>query len=73
MKLLKNLWIFQQLKKKIRRRQYTNFKEFCFDVDLIFDNCFKFNGEFNEVGKMGSIVKREFMRLLNKYKMDKFV
>jgi hypothetical protein len=64
---------FSTIKKKIRRRQYTNFKEFCFDVDLIFDNCFKFNGEFNEVGKMGSIVKREFMRLLNKYKMDKFV
>ena len=64
---------FSSIKKKIRRRQYTNFKEFCFDVDLIFDNCFKFNGEFSEVGRMGSIVKREFMRLLNEYKMDKFV
>ena len=71
--VIKNPMDFSLIKKKIRRRQYTNFKEFCCDVDLIFDNCFKFNGEFSEVGRMGSIVKREFLRLLNEYKMDKFV
>jgi hypothetical protein len=70
---LRNQWIFLLLKKKIRKRQYTNFKEFCFDVDLIFDNCFFYNGEFSEIGKMGSFVKREFIRLLNENKMNKFV
>ena len=64
---------FSTIKKKIRKRQYTNFKEFCYDVDLIFNNCFTFNGEFSEVGRMGSIVKREFIRLLNENKMNKFV
>ena len=71
--IIKKPMDFSTIKKKIRKRQYTNFKEFCFDVDLIFDNCFFYNGEFSEIGKMGSIVKREFIRLLNENKMNKFV
>ena len=71
--IIKKPMDFSTIKKKIRKRQYTNFKEFCFDVDLIFDNCFFYNGEFSEIGKMGSFVKREFIRLLNENKMNKFV
>ncbi len=71
--IITNPMDFSTIKKKIRKRQYTNFKEFCYDVDLIFDNCFTFNGELSEVGRMGSIVKREFIRLLNENKMNKFV
>ncbi len=43
------------------------------DVDVIFDNWFIFYVEFSKIGKMGSFVKKEFIRLLNENKMNKFV
>ena len=35
---------FSTIKKKLREYQYTNFKEFCGDINLVFDNCITYNG-----------------------------
>lgn len=38
---------FSTIKKKLREYQYTNFKEFCIDINLVFDNCVLYNGVRN--------------------------
>ena len=63
---------FSLIKKKLREYQYTNFKEFCKDMDLVFNNCFLFNGEKSTVGQLCKNVKDEYLRLYNSLKMDKF-
>ena len=70
--IVKNPMDFSLIKKKLREYQYTNFKEFCKDMDLVFNNCFLFNGEKSTVGQLCKNVKDEYLRLYNSLKMDKF-
>ena len=52
---------------------YTNFKEFCDDINLTFNNCFTYNGETSPVGLICSNVKNEFNKLFTQFGMQKFL
>lgn len=44
---------FSMIKKKLKYLQYTNFKQFCVDINLVFENCITFNG----VSKINANIK----------------
>ena len=64
---------FSTVKKKLINCTYTNLKEYCEDMNLIFNNCFLYNGINSYVGGMCSKVKNEYNKLFAKYKLDKFL
>jgi predicted nucleic acid-binding OB-fold protein len=42
--IIKHPMDFSTIKKKLNNFQYTKFKEFCDDMDLVFNNCILYNG-----------------------------
>ena len=45
-------------------------QEFIDDINLIFLNCIKYNGEDSSVGKMCKNVREEFQRLYNQFNIE---
>ncbi|KAJ9649353.1 transcription initiation at TATA-containing promoter protein [Coniosporium apollinis] len=52
-KIIKKPMDLGTIGQKLKGGQYTNAKEFKADIDLMFDNCYKFNPESDGVHKMG--------------------
>ena len=71
--IIKKPMDFSTVKKKLNNCSYTNLKEYCEDMDLIFNNCFMYNGINSFIGEMCSKVKNEYNRLFIKYKLNKFL
>ena len=64
---------FSTIKKKLSNFTYTNFKEFTEDMDLVFDNCYKYNGIDTPVGNICTKIKKEYNQLYQQLGMDKFL
>ena len=71
--LLKIQWIFLLSKKKLNNFSYTNVREYRDDMDLIFNNCFRYNGPNSYVGEICSKVKNEYEKLFYRLNLDKFL
>lgn len=71
--IVKHPMDFSIIKKKLRGYQYTNCKEFCSDINLVFDNCILYNGQMSPVGQLCTNVRNEFERLFDLFKMSKFM
>mmetsp|Transcript_12470 Transcript_12470/g.12227 ORF Transcript_12470/g.12227 Transcript_12470/m.12227 type:complete len:114 (+) Transcript_12470:1570-1911(+) len=54
---------FGTIKNRLSSNQYHRCQEFLDDVQLVFDNCFKYNGEDSHVGKMCKSVREEYRKL----------
>jgi hypothetical protein len=58
------------VKNKLNMNKYKNVQEFIDDINLIFLNCIKYNGEDSSVGKMCKNVREEFQRLYNQFNIE---
>jgi hypothetical protein len=54
---------FGTIKNKLNQNKYMNIQEFLNDINLVFNNCFKYNGEATQVSKLCKDVRDEFNRL----------
>lgn len=54
---------FGTIKQRLNSNYYHRMQEFLDDMQLVFDNCLKFNGETNNVSKMCKSVREEFKKL----------
>ena len=70
--IIKRPMDFSTVKRKLINCSYTNLKEYCEDMDLIFNNCFLYNGINSNVGEICSRVKNEYNKLFIKFKLNKF-
>ena len=61
---------FGTIKQRLNSFHYRSFTEFTEDVSLVFENCFRFNGEDSSVGKMCKTVKDEYKRIYDQLGMD---
>lgn len=71
--IIKNPMDFSTIKKRLNAGLYTNFKEFNDDMNLVFNNCFLYNGEKSYVGSMCMKVKVEYDRLYSQNNLDLFL
>ena len=71
--IIKKPMDFSTVKKKLNNYSYTNLKEYCDDMDLIFNNCILYNGINSYVGEMCLRVKNEYKNLFVKYNLDKYL
>ena len=71
--IVKHPMDFSTIKRKLANFSYTNFNEFCYDMNLVFDNCYLFNGKDSLVGNMCTNVKSEYNKFYNQLGMDKFL
>ena len=71
--IIKKPMDFGTIKKKLNNNSYTNFSEFCSDINLTFSNCFTYNGERSPIGGMCNQVKNEYNKLYNQLGMQKFI
>lgn len=54
------------IEKKLKGNQYATIQQFKDDMQLMFDNCYKFNGRDSPVGLMGQNVEKAFHNCLLK-------
>ncbi|PVI07275.1 Bromodomain-containing protein [Periconia macrospinosa] len=63
LKIIKKPMDFGTIEKQLKEGQYQSAKEFHNDCLLVFNNCFKFNPEGDEVNKMGKQLNELFNNL----------
>jgi len=51
---------------KLKNGKYKDYKEFMLDVELVWNNCFRYNGESSDVGHMCKEVKKHYETLISK-------
>ena len=71
--IIKNPMDFSTIKKKLSNYSYTNLKEFCDDMGLVFENCYTYNGRKTPIGDMCTRVKKEYEKLFEELKLQKFM
>ena len=71
--IIKNPMDFSTIKKKLNNFTYTNCKEFCDDMNLVFENCYTYNGRTTSIGNICTRVKNEYEKLFTEMKLGKFV
>jgi ankyrin repeat protein len=71
--IIKNPMDFSTIKKKLSNYSYTNLKEFCNDMGLVFENCYTYNGRKTMIGDMCTRVKKEYEKLFEELKLKKFM
>ncbi|XP_023136830.2 bromodomain adjacent to zinc finger domain protein 2B isoform X2 [Amphiprion ocellaris] len=59
-KVIKKPMDFSTIKEKLANNQYLNLETFIIDVNLVFDNCEKFNEDDSEIGRAGHNMRRFF-------------
>ncbi|XP_023806546.1 bromodomain adjacent to zinc finger domain protein 2B isoform X3 [Oryzias latipes] len=63
-KVIKKPMDFSTIKKKLNNNLYFDLETFMADVNLVFDNCEKFNEDDSEIGRAGHNMRRFFEELL---------
>ena len=71
--IIKNPMDFSTIKKKLANCTYTNLQEFCNDMNLVFENCYTYNGRKSFIGDMCTRVKKEYDKLFEELKLFKFL
>ena len=71
--VIKHPMDFSTIKKKLANFTYSNFKEFCKDMNLVFDNCYLFNGKDSDIGNMCTNVKNQYEKIYQQLEMEKFL
>ena len=71
--IIKHPMDFSTIKKKMTNFSYTNLKEFCDDMNLVFENCYTYNGRKTNIGDICTHVKQEYDRLFLELKLNKFL
>lgn len=65
---------FSTIKNKLNSNQYkAGLPEFIEDINLTFDNCLRYNGEDESIGKMCKLVREEFQRIYQQLNMDFYI
>ncbi|XP_055086814.1 bromodomain adjacent to zinc finger domain protein 2B-like isoform X3 [Periophthalmus magnuspinnatus] len=59
-KVVKKPMDLSTIREKIANKQYSCLESFTDDVNLVFDNCERFNEDDSEIGKAGHIMRRFF-------------
>ncbi|XP_042587829.1 bromodomain adjacent to zinc finger domain protein 2B [Cyprinus carpio] len=61
-KIIKKPMDFSTIRDKLTNSQYLNLETFIIDVNLVFDNCEKFNEDSSDIGRAGHAMRRFFQR-----------
>uniref|UniRef100_A0A9J7XIK6 Bromodomain adjacent to zinc finger domain 2B n=1 Tax=Cyprinus carpio carpio TaxID=630221 RepID=A0A9J7XIK6_CYPCA len=61
-KIIKKPMDFSTIRDKLTNSQYLNLETFIIDVNLVFDNCEKFNEDNSVIGRAGHTMRRFFQR-----------
>ncbi|XP_058643198.1 bromodomain adjacent to zinc finger domain protein 2B isoform X2 [Onychostoma macrolepis] len=61
-KIIKKPMDFSTIRDKLTNSQYLNLETFIIDVNLVFDNCEKFNEDYSDIGRAGHAMRRFFQR-----------
>uniref|UniRef100_A0A8B9JD06 Bromodomain adjacent to zinc finger domain 2B n=1 Tax=Astyanax mexicanus TaxID=7994 RepID=A0A8B9JD06_ASTMX len=61
-KVIKKPMDFSTIREKLSNSQYQNLETFIIDVNLVFDNCEKFNEDHSDIGRAGHNMRRFFQR-----------
>ena len=64
---------FGTVKQRLNSNYYHRMQEFVDDLDLVFLNCARFNGEESSVSRMGKCVRDEFKRLYEQLNIEFYI
>ncbi|XP_052421645.1 bromodomain adjacent to zinc finger domain protein 2B isoform X3 [Carassius gibelio] len=61
-KIIRKPMDFSTIRDKLSSSQYLNLETFIIDVNLVFDNCEKFNEDSSDIGRAGHAMRRFFQK-----------
>lgn len=61
------------IKQNLTNNNYTSFKDFIDDINLMFDNCILYNGEVSPVTVMCKNLREEFRKQYDNLYMDYYM
>lgn len=66
---------FGNIRKKFKNKAYKNIEEYIYDMNLVFDNCIKYNGSEHQVAKYAINIRNTFQDSLKKngFQLEKSV
>ena len=71
--IIKHPMDFSTIKKKLNNFSYTNLKEFCADMNLVFENCYTYNGRNTIFGEICTRIKNQYEEHFKELKLNKFL
>lgn len=71
--VIQNPMDFGTIEKKLKHHEYLNMQHFLQDVELVFENCFHYNGEQSAVGLMGREVQEEYNKQCQQLQVDFYI
>ncbi len=61
------------VRKKITHNSYGSAKEFVYDMNLIWTNCYKYNGDSHDISKCAQELEKNFKEYFTSYGLDKYM
>lgn len=61
------------IRKKLLHNCYHSAAEFVEDMNLIWENCYRYNGETHDISKCAKELQTSFSEMLVNYGFDKFL
>lgn len=58
--IIKSPMDFGTMREKLKRHEYRCIEDFIKDIQLVFNNCFRYNGQESRVGEMARNVRNDF-------------
>lgn len=71
--IIKNPMDFGTIKEKLATSSYTKCQEFCNDVELVFSNCIRYNGESSDFGILAKKLRDEFKNQCQLLSLDYYM
>jgi hypothetical protein len=71
--VIQNPMDFGTIEKKLKHHEYLSMQHFLQDVELVFENCFHYNGEQSAVGMMGREVQEEYNKQCQQLQVDFYI
>lgn len=72
-KIIQNPMDFGTIKENLKKHEYKSMRQFLQDVELVFRNCFLYNGEASQVSLMCKKVQEEYLTQCQQLNVDFYI
>lgn len=71
--IIKSPMDFGTIKQKLNNSSYSKCKEFCVDMELVFSNCIRYNGEASDFGVLAKNLREEYKKQIQFLSLDYYM
>lgn len=61
------------VRKKVMHNSYASVEDFISDIKLIWENCYKYNGEIHDISRCAKELETNFQEYCKSYGLEKYM